>query len=83
MDLVVGGNDLEVTSSNIYQYVRKYGQHRLVHSQEKVLEKLQEGLFDMIPVGALKLRVESLNTFTTEDFRWFSVSTILRSALFK
>ena len=39
-------------------------------ARREVLEKLREGLFDMIPVGALKLRVESLNTLTTEDFRW-------------
>lgn len=41
-----------------------------VSSQEKALKKLREGLFDVIPAGAL-------DTLTAEDFRWFpkNVST--------
>lgn len=62
VELVPGGRDLEVTSANIYQYVRKYAQHRMVASQEKALKKLREGLFDVIPAGAL-------DTLTAEDFR--------------
>merc|ERR1711902_467234 len=54
--------DQEVTSANIYQYVRKYAQHRMVSSQKKALKKLREGLFDVIPAGAL-------DTLTAEDFR--------------
>ena len=71
VELVAGGRDLEVTSSNIYQYVRKYAQHRMVNSQEKALKKLREGLFDVIPAGAL-------DTLTAEDFRWVSTSGVFR-----
>jgi len=62
VELIQGGRDQEVTSANIYQYVRKYAQHRMVSSQEKALKKLREGLFDVIPAGAL-------DTLTAEDFR--------------
>merc|ERR1712190_172977 len=61
-ELIQGGRDQEVTSANIYQYVRKYAQHRMVSSQEKALKKLREGLFDVIPAG-------SLDALTAEDFR--------------
>ena len=63
VELVPGGRDIEVTSANIYQYVRKYAQYRMVTSQEKALKKLREGLFDVIPAGAL-------DTLTAEDFRY-------------
>jgi len=62
VELIQGGRDVEVTSGNIYQYVRKYAHHRMVSSQEKALKKLREGLFDVIPAGAL-------DTLTAEDFR--------------
>jgi E3 ubiquitin-protein ligase EDD1 len=63
VELVPGGRDLEVTGANIYQYARKYAHHRMVAGQEKALKKLREGLFDVIPAGAL-------DTLTAEDFRW-------------
>ena len=30
VELIQGGRDVEVTSGNIYQYVRKYAHHRMV-----------------------------------------------------
>merc|ERR1719278_1273087 len=62
VELIQGGRAVEVTSGNIYQYVSKNAHHRMVSSQEKALKKLREGLFDVIPAGAL-------DTLTAEDFR--------------
>lgn len=38
IELVPGGREIEVTSLNVYDYVRKYAQHRMLLSQEKALE---------------------------------------------
>lgn len=38
VELVPGGRDIEVTALNVYDYVRKYAQHRMLLSQEKALE---------------------------------------------
>merc|ERR1719450_1446258 len=62
VELINNGRDIEVTNVNIYQYVRKYAEYRMISSQEKALKKLREGLFDVIPAGAL-------DTLTAEDFR--------------
>jgi len=62
VELIANGRDLEVNSVNIYQYVRKYAEYRMVTSQEKALKKMKEGVFDVIPAAS----VESL---TAEDFR--------------
>lgn len=45
VELVVGGRELEVTSLNVYDYVRKYAQHRMLISQEKALEVSKAFLF--------------------------------------
>lgn len=41
VELVPGGRDIEVTALNVYDYVRKYAQHRMLLSQEKALEVFQ------------------------------------------
>merc|ERR1719195_820552 len=61
-ELITNGRDVEVNSVNIYQYVRKYAEYRMVPSQEKALKKIKEGVFDVIPSG-------SVDTLTSEDFR--------------
>lgn len=38
VELIPGGRELEVTAHNVYDYVRKYSQHRMLISQEKALE---------------------------------------------
>lgn len=38
MELVRGGADIEVNASNVYDYVRKYAEYRMIKSQEKALE---------------------------------------------
>lgn len=40
VELIPGGRDIEVTALNVYDYVRKYAQHRMLLSQEKALEVL-------------------------------------------
>ena len=60
------GRDVEVTNMNIYQYVRKYAEYRMITAQEKALKKMREGLFDVIPAG-------SLDTLTAEDFRYLHI----------
>lgn len=62
VELVTNGRDIEVSHSNIYQYVRKYAAYRMITTQEKALCKMREGLFDVIPTG-------SLDSLTAEDFR--------------
>merc|ERR1711936_1160194 len=53
VELTANGRDTEVNNVNIYQYVRKYAEYRMVTSQEKALKKMKEGVFDVIPVGSL------------------------------
>merc|ERR1712083_776918 len=62
VELINNGRDIEVTNVNIYQYVRKYAEYRMITAQEKALKRMREGLFDVIPTG-------SLDTLTAEDFR--------------
>lgn len=38
LELVPGGKDVEVTASNVYDYVRKYAEYRMVKAQEKAIE---------------------------------------------
>jgi E3 ubiquitin-protein ligase EDD1 len=38
MELVSGGRDMEVTAQNVYDYVRKYAEYRMIKAQEKALE---------------------------------------------
>ena len=41
MELITNGRDTEVNNINIYQYVRKYAEYRMVTSQEKALKKVR------------------------------------------
>lgn len=38
VELVPGGRDIQVTESNLYDYVRMYANYRLIKTQEKALE---------------------------------------------
>jgi len=62
VDLIPNGRDVEVNPGNIYNYVRKYAEYRMITAQEKALKKMREGLFDVLPAGAL-------DGLTAEDFR--------------
>ncbi|CAG4963257.1 unnamed protein product [Parnassius apollo] len=62
VELVTGGREIEVTALNVYDYVRKYAQHRMLHSQEKALEAIRVGVLDVLPESALE-------GLTAEDLR--------------
>lgn len=62
VELVPGGRDIPVTDANLYDYVRMYANHRLVRTQDKALEALRLGVFDVLPAGAL-------DSLTAEDLR--------------
>ncbi|XP_072935848.1 E3 ubiquitin-protein ligase hyd isoform X3 [Epargyreus clarus] len=62
VELVPGGRELEVTALNVYDYVRKYAQHRMLISQEKALEAMRVGILDVLPESALE-------GLTAEDLR--------------
>lgn len=38
VELIPGGRDILVNETNIYDYVRKYSEYRMLRSQEKALE---------------------------------------------
>lgn len=38
MELIPGGRDLQVTETNVFDYVRKYAEYRMIKTQEKALE---------------------------------------------
>ncbi|CAH2268734.1 jg23757 [Pararge aegeria aegeria] len=62
VELVPGGREIEVTALNVYDYVRKYAQHRMLLSQEKALEAMRVGVLDVLPESALE-------GLTAEDLR--------------
>ncbi|XP_017846381.1 E3 ubiquitin-protein ligase hyd isoform X2 [Drosophila busckii] len=61
-ELIPGGRDIPVTSSNILEYIRRYTEYRLIKSQEKALEALKDGVFDVLPDNCM-------NSLTAEDLR--------------
>ncbi|XP_034475601.1 E3 ubiquitin-protein ligase hyd [Drosophila innubila] len=61
-ELIPGGRDVPVTSSNIFEYIRRYTEYRLIKSQEKALEALKDGIFDVLPDNCM-------NSLTAEDLR--------------
>ncbi|XP_063922757.1 E3 ubiquitin-protein ligase UBR5 isoform X7 [Zophobas morio] len=62
VELMPGGKDIEVTSSNVYDYVRKYAKYRMIKVQEKAIDSIRTGVFDVLPEG-------SLDSLTAEDLR--------------
>ena len=82
VELIANGRDVEVTNVNIYQYVRKYAEYRMVTSQEKALKKVETAIFFLRFlvlnfVFSFKLKegvfdvipAGSVDTLTSEDFR--------------
>ncbi|XP_017768727.1 PREDICTED: E3 ubiquitin-protein ligase UBR5 isoform X3 [Nicrophorus vespilloides] len=62
LELMPGGKDIEVTATNVYDYVRKYAKYRMVKAQEKAIENIRTGVFDVLPEG-------SLDGLSAEDLR--------------
>lgn len=62
VELVHNGRDIIVNEQNVYDYVRKYAEYRMIKTQEKALEALRLGVFDVLPETAL-------DALTAEDLR--------------
>lgn len=62
VELTPGGRNIEVTPSNVYEYVRRYALKRMLKSQEKALQAMRQGVMDVLPPTAL-------DNLTAEDFR--------------
>lgn len=62
VELVNNGRDIIVNEQNVYDYVRKYAEYRMIKTQEKALEALRSGVFDVLPETAL-------DSLTAEDLR--------------
>lgn len=62
VELVHNGRDILVNEQNVYDYVRKYAEYRMIKTQEKALEALRLGVFDVLPETAL-------DSLTAEDLR--------------
>ncbi|OQR77876.1 E3 ubiquitin-protein ligase UBR5-like [Tropilaelaps mercedesae] len=62
VELIPDGRIVHVTAHNVYDYVRRYAEYRMVKSQERALEALRTGVFDV-------LLNNSLEGLTAEDLR--------------
>lgn len=38
IELIPGGREVQVTTCNIFEYIRRYTEYRLIKSQDKALE---------------------------------------------
>ncbi|XP_064474178.1 E3 ubiquitin-protein ligase UBR5-like isoform X2 [Ornithodoros turicata] len=62
VELIPGGRETEVNASNVYLYVRKYAEYRMIKSQERALGAMRMGVYDVLPNNTLE-------GLTAEDFR--------------
>jgi len=61
-DLIEDGSKIEVNVFNMYEYVKRYAEFRMVSHVELCLQELKSGVFDVLPAT-------SLDGLTAEDFR--------------
>ncbi|KAJ7338019.1 hypothetical protein JRQ81_010545 [Phrynocephalus forsythii] len=62
VELIANGVNIPVTPQNVYEYVRKYAEHRMLVVAEQPLHAMRKGLLDVLPKN-------SLEDLTAEDFR--------------
>uniref|UniRef100_W8BVH1 HECT-type E3 ubiquitin transferase n=1 Tax=Ceratitis capitata TaxID=7213 RepID=W8BVH1_CERCA len=62
VELIPGGREIQVTCQNLFEYLRRYTEYRLIKSQEKALEAIRDGVFDVLPDSCM-------NSLTSEDLR--------------
>ncbi|KAF4798084.1 hypothetical protein TURU_067051 [Turdus rufiventris] len=62
VELISNGVNIPVTPQNVYEYVRKYAEHRMLVVAEQPLHAMRKGLLDVLPKN-------SLEDLTAEDFR--------------
>lgn len=44
VEIVPGGRDIQVNESNVFDYVRKYAEYRMIKTQEKALDVSSKAL---------------------------------------
>lgn len=60
--LVPGGDEIEVDSEKIYEFVKRYTEFKMVEAVKEPLEQIRLGVFDVLPANAL-------DGLTAEDLR--------------
>lgn len=68
VELIPDGAGVGVTHHNVYAYVRKYAQYKMVTKWEKAVKQLRKGVFDVVSE-------QSLNGLTPEDW-WLLVNGV-------
>lgn len=61
-DLVENGKHIPVTCVNMYEFVKRYAEYRMVKRVEPCLQQLRQGVIDVLPASAL-------DNITAEEFR--------------
>lgn len=61
-DLIENGSKILVDCLNMYEFVRKYAEFRMVKHVEQCLQELKNGIYDVLPANAFE-------GMTPEDFR--------------
>ncbi len=61
-DLVENGSKIEVNCVNVYEFVKRYAEFRMVKHVESALQELKNGVYDVLPANAFE-------GLTAEDFR--------------
>jgi len=61
-DLIEDGSKVEVNCGNMYEFVRRYAEFRMVRHVESALQELKSGIYDVLPANAF-------DGLTAEDFR--------------
>ncbi|XP_043921583.1 E3 ubiquitin-protein ligase UBR5 [Protopterus annectens] len=62
VELIPGGVNIPVTPQNVYEYVRRYAEHRMLVVAEQPLHAMRKGMLDVLPKNCLE-------DLTAEDFR--------------
>ena len=65
-ELVPGGSNMKVSRHNIYTYVRRYANYKMVTKLQPAVKELRKGVYDVISE-------QSLNGLTPED--WWLLGT--------
>ncbi|CAF4535879.1 unnamed protein product, partial [Rotaria sp. Silwood2] len=61
-DLIPNGSSKDVTYSNLYEFIKRYAEFRMIHLVEQSLQHLRLGVYDVLPST-------SLDYLSPEDFR--------------
>jgi len=71
VELIPGGRNVEVNEQNVYDYVRKYADFRMVRSQYKSLEEIRNGVLDVIPTTVLEGKTSLSNQSSYSLTKWY------------